>query len=481
VNRLTQRVVITLTAVVVALFGLPAGSTAQSTARPAIGPERAFVPPPRVERILPNGLKVIAVRFLTVPKVSVALTVQSGLAADPANQAGLAQFVADVAQEGTATRDSRQIKQEVFAMGASLTGTAGQDTTTFTIRGLADTLPQMMALLADVVRNPTFPQSEVDLIKANTEQTLQAQMASPQIVANRVYRQTLFGSHPYARVGATPETVKVIDRAAIVQYHRSYYRPNNAFLVITGDVTPDVAFAVAEKMFATWTRGVVPPPPTAPVPGLQGRRIVFVQRPNSVQSSISVGNFTIRRNDPRWPVLNVANQIYGGAFDSRLVRNIREEKGYTYSPQSVFQAMGQAGLYRAVADVRNEVTGATLKEIYGEIDKFRRDGPAVAELDNAKVYARGLFVIQNATQAGLSNTLNTMYSFDLPNDYPEQFQKHVSSLSPEAVKTGAQMLLGSEHSVIVIVGDYTKVKDQLGAFTNISFVDLNGKPIPPPQ
>ena len=111
------------------------------------------------------------------------------------------------------------------------------------------------------------------------------------------------------------------------------------------------------------------------MPSLQGRKMVFVQRPNSVQSSISVGNFTIRRNDPRWPVLNVANQIYGGAFDSRLIRNIREEKGYTYSPQSVFQAMGQAGLYRAVADVRNDVTGATLKEIYGEIDKFRAEGP----------------------------------------------------------------------------------------------------------
>jgi zinc protease len=143
--------------------------------------------------------------------------------------------------------------------------------------------------------------------------------------------------------------------------------------------------------------------------------------------------------------------------------------------------MGQAGLYRAVADVRNDVTGATLKEIYAEIDKFRGGGPAEAELQNAKTYARGLFVIQNATQNGLSATLNTMYSFGLPKDYPETFQKNVSSLSTEAVKTAAQMLLASEDSVIVIVGDYAKVKDQLGAFTNISFVDINGKPIPPPQ
>jgi predicted Zn-dependent peptidase len=454
---------------------------AQPTPRPVVGPERPFTPPPRVERTLPNGLRVVAVRFPTVPKVSVVLTIQSGLAVDPAEKAGLAQFVADVVQEGTAIRDSETIDREVSQLGASLTAAAGQDTSSFTMRGLADTLPAMMTLLADIVRNPTFPQAEIDLLKANTAQSLQAQLASPQAVANRVYRQTLFGSHPYSRVGATVESVPNIDRASIVEYHKTYYRPNNAFLVVSGDVTPEAAFAAAEKAFGAWARGTVPPPPSAPVPSLDGRKVVFVQRPNSVQSSISVGNFTIRRNDPRWPVLNVANQIYGGAFDSRLVRNIREEKGYTYSPQSIFQAMGQAGLYRAVADVRNEVTGPTLTEIYGEIDKFRSGGPGEAELDNAKTYARGLFVIQNATQAGLAGTMNTVYSYGLPKDYPETFQKTVSSLSPEAVKTAAQMLLGSEDSVIVIVGDYTKVKDQLGGFKNMQFVDITGKPIPPPK
>jgi zinc protease len=421
------------------------------------------------------------VRYPTVPKVSLVLTVQSGLAVDPADKPGLAQFVADVVQEGTTTRDSRKIRQEIFAMGASLTAAAGQDASSFTIRGLADTMPAMLLLLSDIVRNPTFPQPEVDLLKANLAQTLQAQLASPQYLANRSFRQTLFGAHPYARTGPTLDSVKVIDRASIVEYHKTYYRPNNAFVVVTGDVTPEAAFAAVEKAFGAWTRATVPPPPAPPVPPLQGRKVVFVQRPNSVQSSISVGNFTIRRSDPRWIVMNVANQVYGGAFDSRLIRNIREEKGYTYSPQSQFQAMGQAGLYRAVADVRNEVTGATLKEIYSEIDKLRAEGPGEQELENTKTYARGLFVIQNATQNGFAATLNTMYSFGLPKDYPETFQKTVSSLSTEAVKTGAQMLLGSEDSVVVVVGDYAQVKDQLKGFANISFVDISGNPIPPPQ
>ncbi len=462
------------------LLVVPAMAAAQS-ARPAVGPERPFTPSPRIERTLPNGLQVVTVRSATVPKVSVVLTIKSGLAVDPAKQAGLAQFVVDAVQEGTTSRTSPQIRREVFAMGATLSGTAGQDASTLTMRGLSDTLPQILGVLSDLVRNPTFPQEEVDLLKANTKQALQAQLASPQFVVNRVYRQTLFGPHPYARIGATPDTVETIDRPAIAAYHKTHYRPNNAFLIVTGDVTPEAVFAAAQKAFAGWARGEVPPAPATEVPTLKGRRIVFVQRPNSVQSSISVGNFTIPRNDPRWYVLQTANQIYGAAFDSRLVRNIREQKGYTYSPGSQFQAMKLAGLYRAVADVRNDVTGATLKEIYAEIDKFRAGGPETAELTNTKTYMRGLFLIQNATQAGLTNTLNTIYTFGLPKDYPETFQKTVTALSAEAVKTGAQMLLGSENSVIVIVGDYAKVKDQLAGYGEVTVVDINGKPIPAPQ
>ena len=203
-----------------------------------------------------------------------------------------------------------------------------------------------------------------------------------------------------------------------------------------------------------------------------------MQRPNSVQSSISVGNFSIRRDDERWYTLQLANQIYGAAFDSRLVRNIREDKGYTYSPRSVFQAMAEGGLYRAVADVRNEVTGATIKEIYAEIEKLRAGGPEAEELSDAKQYSRGVFLLQNATQAGFAGTMNTVNTFGLPRDYPEKFQRQISQPSAEGVKTGAEMLLGSENSVVVIVGDYTKVKDQLAGFTNITFVDLSGKPIP---
>jgi zinc protease len=472
---------VTWAAVVMAVLGMPCAALAQAPPRPAVGPERSFTPPPRVERTLPNGLRMIAVQYATVPKTTAILTVQAGLAVDPATHAGLAQFVADAAQEGTTSRDSEQIKREVFGMGARLSGFAGQDASTFQMRGLSDTLPQMLGLLSDVVRNPTFPEDEVDLLKSNAAQALRAQLASPQFVNNRVFRGELFGDHPYARIGPTEATLAAIDRAAIAEYHRTHYRPNNAFLLVVSNLAPADVFAAAEKAFAGWARADVPAPKAPEMPTLKGRRLVFVQRPNSVQSSISVGNFSIRRNDPRWYTLQLANQIYGAAFDSRLVRNIREEKGYTYSPQSQFQAMRHGGLYRAVADVRNEVTGAALREIYHEIDLLRAKGPYAEELTNAKTYARGVFVIQNATQNGFANTLNAVHTNGLPADYPETFQGQISQPSAEMVMTGAQMLLGSDDSLVVIVGDYPQVKDQLTGFTDITFVDLNGHTIPEPK
>ena len=198
-------------------------------------------------------------RHGAVPKVTALLTIESGLAVDPADKAGLAQFVVDLAQEGTASRSSEQIKREVFAMGASLNATAGQDSATFQIRGLTTTLPHMLAVLADVVRNPTFPQGELDLMKATTAQRLQAQAASPQFVNNKLFRQTLFGDHPVrpdrrdARNRCRPSIAN-----AITTYHQTYYRPNNAFLVVVGDVAPDAVFEAAEKAFGGWERRALP-------------------------------------------------------------------------------------------------------------------------------------------------------------------------------------------------------------------------------
>jgi zinc protease len=454
---------------------------ARAQERPAVGPERPFQLAPRLERTLPNGLRVIVTRQTAIPKVSITLTLLSGYSSDPADLTGLASMTADLIQEGTKTKTSREIRRDVFGMGGSLSAAASQDYTSVSARGLSEFAPRLVDLVADVAMNPTIPEDELAILKQQHLQTVAQQQASPQFVANREFRRALFGGHPYARTSETEASLKAMDRGKLVAFHRDHFRPNNAFLLIVGAIDPEAMVAAAEKAFGGWTRGDVASPAFAPPPALSGRHVIFVQRPNSIQSSIAVGNIAIKRSDPRWFELTLANTIYGGAFNSRIVRNIREEKGYTYSPGSVLTGFSDAGFYRFTADVRNEVTGPTLTEVFKEIDKMRADGSDGAELQGAKSYLRGIFPIQTATQTGLAATLNNVYIFGLPKDYPETFRARVAAVTPDQVKRASSTLLGSDNSIIVIVGDYAKVKDQLAAFKDVTYLDTEGKTIAAPQ
>ena len=447
---------------------------------PSVGAEKPFQLGPRVEKTLPNGLRVIVTKQAVVPKVTVMLTVLSGYSSDPADLTGLASMTADLVQEGTKARTSKEIRRDMFAMGGSLTSTVSQDYSSLTARGLSEFSTKLIDLLAEVAMTPTLPADELAIMKQQHLQLVEQNKSSPQFLSNKIFRQALFGSHPYARTSESQGSVNGIDRAKVEAFHRAHYRPNNSFVLIVGAVEPEAAIGAVEKAFAGWTRGDVPKPTYAAPPPVSGRKVYFVQRPNSIQSSISVGNIAVKRSDPRWYELTMANTIFGGAFNSRIVRNIREEKGYTYSPGSALTGFADAGFYRFSADVRNEVTGATLTEVFKEIDKLRGEGSDGTELQGGKAYVRGIFPIQTATQNGLATLLNNVYVFGLPKDYPETFRSKIESLTPAQVKDGASTLLGSQDSVIAIVGDFAKVKDQLAAFKDITFLDTDGKPTAPP-
>ena len=464
-----------------ASVAVAAQAPASGPARPGVGPERAFQLAPRVERTLPNGLRVIVMRQAVIPKVTATLTVLSGYSSDPPNLTGLAAFTGDAVQGGTTTRTSRQISTEAFGMGGSLSAISSQDYSSLQVRGLAEFAPKLIDLLADVAMHPSFPEDEFAIVKQQHLQNVAREKASPQSASSREFRRALFGPHPYARTASTVEMVQAIDRATVAAFHDQHYRPNNAFLLIVGAVDAEPVLAAVEKAFGGWTRRDVAPVVYAAPTATSGRHLYFVQRPNSIQSSISVGHLALKRSDPRWYETAVANTIFGGAFNSRLVRNLREEKGYTYSPASILTGFVDAGFYRFAADVRNEVTGATLTEVFKEFDRMRAEPGDQAELGGAKQYMRGLFAVQTATQNGLSAVLNNVYVFGLPKDYPETYRAAIAGVTPAQVKTGASTLLRSDASVIVVVGDYGKVKDQLAGFGEITFLDLDGKPTAPPQ
>jgi zinc protease len=450
-------------------------------ARPGVGPARPFNPAPRREATLSNGLQVVVARHSSVPKVTAVLVVKgAGLATDPSNRAGLAAFTADALLEGTTTRTSEQLRREAFGMGGSLTAGSGQDFSIVQIRGLSEYLPDLFTLLADVVLRPSFPEGELTTLKARQLQMLQQQRASPQFLSHREFRRVLFGEHPYSRVTADEEALKALDRSALIAFHEARYQPSSATLIVVGDAEPDATIQAAERAFGSWKGTEGRPEPLPPVQAVDGRTVVFVQRPGSVQSSISAGNLAIKRSDPRWYGLSVTNTLLGGAFNSRLVRKLREEKGYTYSPQSQFTSFGDAGFYRFAGDVRSEVTGAALEELFKEIERLMAGGAEEQELADIKQYLRGLYAIRMAAQTQLASELVTVYAYNLPKDYLETYQTKVSAVSPADVKSSAQVLLAPDDSVIAIVGDWGKVKDQLKGYSHIVFVDAEGRMVPAP-
>src|SRR5829696_2546119 len=227
------------------LVALAATASAQTTDRPGVGPERPFQLAPRVERTLPNGLRVIVTRQTAIPKVSITLTVLSGYSSDPAELTGLASLTADLIQEGTKTKNSRQIRRDMFGMGGSLSAAASQDYTSISARGLSEFAPQLIDLVADVAMNPTLPEDEFAILQQRHIQQASQQKASPQFLANRTFRSALFGTHPYARTSETESSLKAMDRAKLVAFHTNHYRPNNAFLLIVGAIDPDTAIAAA--------------------------------------------------------------------------------------------------------------------------------------------------------------------------------------------------------------------------------------------
>jgi zinc protease len=454
-------------------------AAAAPPARPLVGQPRPFVPAARQEAKLPNGLQLVVARHGSVPKITAALVAKgAGLAGDPTGRAGLAAYTTDALLEGTTTRTSEQLRREAFGMGGSLTTVSGQDYSMVQVRGLSEYLPDLLALLADVVVNPRFPEDELAALKTRQLQALQQQRASPQFLSNREFRRSLFREHPYSRITAEEADLKSLDRPALVEFHAVRYQPGQATLIVVGDVQPDAAIKAAERAFGSWKRTETKLAAVPPAQPVTGRTLVFVQRPNSVQSSISVGNLSIKRSDPRWYGVSVTNTLLGGSFNSRLVRKLREEKGYTYSPQSQFSAFGEAGFYRFAADVRSEVTGPALDELFQEIDRLIASGAEEQELADIKQYMRGLYAIRMAAQTQLAGELVTVYLYDLPKDYLETYQAKITAVASADVKASAQALVSPANSVISIVGDWNKVKDQLNGYGKVSFVDPEGKALP---
>ncbi|MFI5058800.1 MAG: M16 family metallopeptidase [Candidatus Acidiferrales bacterium] len=446
-----------------------------ATGAPALSEERQIAWPKRTRARLSNGLEVVLAESRAVPKFHGELLLRSGNAAVAERAPGLAELTATVVRTGTAKRASRKIEEDLRRIGADLSSSAGADTSAISFTGLSEFADPLLKLVNELACEAVFPEAEFERERRQFLEEVKLQRTQPGFLAGERLRKVLFGAHPYAQVAPSEEQVAAFQRDDLTAVYREFYTPENALLLLVGDFDSAAMLEAAEKVFSSWT-GKKPQAKVAPAPANpRARRVYLVHVPGSVQTQILAGCHAITRKHPDWVKLGLTNSLFGGAFNSRLVMNIREDKGYTYSPRSGVNALRQHGYFSISAAVRNEVVAASLTEMFYELDKLRALPVPEAELLDAQNYLSGVFSMGLATQEGLLGQLVTVELNELPQDYLETYREKVRALTPADLLAAARKYLDSANMQIVVVGDRAQIESQAALFGELEAYDAHGK------
>ncbi|MDT7604969.1 MAG: zinc protease [Acidobacteriota bacterium] len=432
--------------------------------------------PASEELTLANGLRVVLLENRRLPLVSLRLAFPTGDAHDPAERPGLTDLVAGMLNEGTESRTSRQLADDVARIGATLTAGANSDYTTVAATALSTFAEEILALTADVSLRPTFPEDELELTKQNTLQNLIAQRGQAAFLANERVSKVIYGAHPYHIVAPTPESLDAATRAEVASFHRSTFIPNNAVLVVGGDFGRDEMLKWIEDLFGSWQRGEIRRA-DFPAPPVRSKRAVYlVDRPGSAQSNIIIANLAIPRTHPDYFPALVMHTVLGANASSRLFMNLREEKGYTYGAYTNLDARREAGSFRATAEVRSPVTGDSLREFFYEFDRIRDEPVSEKELRDAKSYLTGIFPIRLETLDGLIDQLVQIKMFSLPEDYLQTYRDRVQAVTREEVQRVAREYVTPDRAAVVIVGDAAALGDQIKPYADeVELYDSTGR------
>ncbi|HEX5882957.1 MAG TPA: pitrilysin family protein [Pyrinomonadaceae bacterium] len=440
---------------------------------------------PRAEEAtLKNGLRVVLLPSHKVPTFNMQMVVLSGGLADKAEYRGLASFTASLLREGTTERSSREIAEQVDALGATLTANSGLSSLTSTVStsGLVENLDQVLDLFADVVRNPVFPQAEVEKYKTRTLAQLQFQRSIPQFLAAEQFNRAIYGtSHPASLIAPPAESIKKLTTKDLTDFHSTYYRPNNAILAIVGDVTMKGIMPKLEKAFGDWAKGDVPKVTIPPAPEQADAQIYLIDRPGSVQTVLTLGTLGIERTSPDYFAVLLADKVLGGGPSGRLFLNLREDKGYTYGAYSNFGGSKFRGTWTSSSQVRTDVTEGAMREFMAELNRMRNEPVPAEELDNAKRAIIGSFALSLEQPATLLQNIITQKLYDLPADYWDTYPQKVAAITAQDVQKAAQKYLDMKHLQVVAVGDAAKAREILAKYGKVQLYDAEGKPIGTPQ
>jgi len=446
-----------------------------NNAVPALAPERQVTWPQRQRTRLANGLEVILVESHAIPKFHGELYFRSGNAAAADRGVGLAEMAATVVRTGTARKNSRQIEEALRGIGADLSSSAGSDSCAIGFAGLSEFAEPLLEMVNELAREASFPEAEFERERRQKLEEAKLSRTEPGFLAGERLRKVLFGAHPYAIVSPTEKQVAAYKLRDLKALYEDFYTPENALLLLVGDFQPEAMLASVTKVFGSWS-GKKPQPSVYPAPASpRGRRVYLVHVPGAVQTQILAGCHAITRKHPDWVRLGLTNSLYGGAFNSRLVMNIREDKGYTYSPRSGVNPLRQYGYFSVSAAVRNDVVAASLTEMFYEMDKLRSVPVPDPELADAQNYLTGIFSMGLATQGGLLGQIGVVALNDLPDDYLETYRQKVRALTPADLLDTARKYLDSANMQIVVVGDRAQIEPQARLFGDLEVYDAHGK------
>lgn len=429
---------------------------------PPFAPDKPLPVPQIEKKTLANGLEVWVVPRDGMPRVDYVLAMRNaGLAADAADAPGFASLFAGLLSEGTARRDSKAIAETAQGYGGSVGASASNDGVTVYADALASNATPMLELLAEIARQPSFPDNEVKLAQANAAQQLKANEAQPAFKASRALLSAVYGDHPYARTQLAESTIAALTPDTLRAEHARRFHPDRALLVVTGRLAPAEAFAQAEKAFGDWKASGAEAPDTPAARGEAKPQFVMIQRDGSVQSTLRIGRPAIASTSPDYVPMQLAGTVLGGGFSSRVNLNLREEKGYTYGAGAGLSAARAGGNIVAQADVRNEVTGASLKEFFYEFNRLGTEPVSPQELDDTKRYVAGGYLINNQMQGAVAATLAKNWLVGLPSEFLGQYVPKIRAVDAAQVQAMAKKYYAPQDQSIIVVGDSKAIAEQL--------------------
>jgi zinc protease len=431
--------------------------------------------PKPVENKLKNGMDLMVLEDHRSPTIQFEISALASTLNDPADLAGIADATAAMLRLGTKTRNSQQIAETLGELGAAFGADVGERSFSIRFSTLAENLDAVLDLVSDMLFNATFPQDELEKWKNQQLSALQQIRSQPGFLAQERFSAVIYPGDNRSRIAPSPESIGKLTRQMLADYFSTNFRPGGGRVTVMGDINLQQANAKLDKLLGDW-EGLAPKPPQLPMhTPIAEKKIFLIHRPNSVQTTLQVGNHAIDRLNPDYIAVQVLNRVLGGGPASRLFRNIREDKGFTYGISSGFSATHYLNHFTVSASVRTEVTQPALEELLKEFRDIRDRLVPAEELENAKRALVASFALATESPATALRNAITIKEYGLPADYWDTYSEKISAVTEQDVQGVARKYIPVDNPQIVAVGDATKIRDVLAKFGPVEEWDSEGR------